>query len=769
MNRRIHLSLLVAVAALAIGCSPVHRLLPQEELLTRVSVVVDGKPTSDEAYAEVIQQWPNRSLLGWKAYLALYNLPKRESDKPLAKWFRRIGEAPVVLDPVKSGKTLRQLEHVAQNAGYLRAHAEVRYTPGKKKQRVGIQYLLHRGPRFTLGNRVYTFYSPALEEANRSHPLEAGSLLQPGSTLLSATLDAERSRISSVLRDLGFFSMGPELVRIQIDTLQTPGVAHLEIVLEDRYANTPDGLVVTPHRVRTMGTITVFPDYRYTGGLPVGRPLDPTGSGVRQMQSDGRLLFAPERLNEWVIPRSKMPFRASDLEGTIKRLSDFPVVQSAEWRFSDARGDTLNADLLVVRAPSVRFFFRTEGTTTSGLYGIGGTVGLGHNNVWGGAERWELRLNGALSAQAVSGDQQSFFNTAEWGLESSLYWPRLWGWPAAWRSAKHGFATTEARINANRQQRPEFARQTFGTRFLYDWRSSPRAQHTLTVLDVAYIHLLNADPDYVNSLLFKTGFQNTLIAASSYRLQWSPPTRKSIQKSLTWTVESAGSGLDAARRLSPNPWNQTEGAYTLANVPYAHYLRAELDARYKWQRRGSRQWAFRGLVGLAYTLANTPGLPPFEKSFFAGGSNDLRAWPAYRLGPGAFPAAVYDTLRYVSTGPAKILGSAEYRFKVASSLYGAVFLDLGNTWLLPRNQQTFLGLLSHPDIAPLVVLSPRTFLAQMAVGSGIGIRYDFSFFVVRADWGIRLWDPSEPLTDRLVVADFRWKKTALNVGIGYPF
>ena len=769
MYRTALLTLLVATGVLATACSPVRRLLPQEELLTRVSVVVDGKNTSDESYTEVVQQWPNRSLLGWKAYLALYNIPARESEKPMARWFRRIGEAPVVLDRVKSDKTVRQLEHVAENAGYLRAHGEVGYTPGKKKQRVGIQYTLNRGPRFTLGERLFTFYSPALEEANRLHPLEAGSLLQTGEPLLSSVLDLERSRISAALRDVGFFSMGPELVRIQIDTLRTPGVAHVEILLEDPYENTPNGLVVTPHRVRTLGKITVYPDYRYTGGPQAGRPLDPTGSGVRQMQTDGRLLFAPERLNEWVIPRPKTPFRASDLDGTAKKLSQFPVVQSAEWRFSEARGDTLNADLLVVRAPSVRFFFRTEGTTTSGLYGLGGTLGLGHNNVWGGAERWEFRLNGALSAQAVSGDQQALFNTAEWGVESSLFWPRLWGWPAAWRPAHTSIATTEARVNANRQQRPEFARQTFGTRFLFDWRSSPRAEHTLTLLDVAYIHLLNADPAYVNSLLFKTGFQNTLIAASSYRLQWSPPTQKNIQKSLTWTVESAGSGLDIARRLSPAPWNQVDGSYVLADVPYAHYLRTELDARYKWQRRGNRQWAFRGLVGLAYTLANTPGLPPFEKSFFAGGSNDLRAWPAYRLGPGAFPAAVYDTLRYVSTGPAKLLGSAEYRFQLAPSLYGAVFMDLGNTWLLPRNLQTFVGLLSDPDIAPLVVLSPKTFLAQMAVGTGVGIRYDFSFFVVRADWGIRLWDPSEPLADRLVLADFRLKKTALNLGIGYPF
>jgi hypothetical protein len=98
MYRSALLPLLIATGVFATACSPVRRLLPQEELLTRVSVVVDGKNTSDESYTEVVQQWPNRSLLGWKAYLALYNIPARPSEKPMARLFRRIGEAPVVLD-----------------------------------------------------------------------------------------------------------------------------------------------------------------------------------------------------------------------------------------------------------------------------------------------------------------------------------------------------------------------------------------------------------------------------------------------------------------------------------------------------------------------------------------------------------------------------------------------------------------------------------------------------------------------------------------------
>ncbi len=769
MNTVARAALFVACIALLAACSPVRRLLPQEKLLTGVRLELDGKSTSDDTYWEVVQQLPNRNILGWKAYLALYNLPQRESEKAWARWLHRIGEAPAVLDPVRTAKTLRQLEHVAENDGYLRAQGTVAFTEAKKPQRTAMVYQVKRGTQFRIGTCSFTFYSPALEEANTAHPLHLGSLLQTGAPLRSTTLDAERNRIATALRELGFFSMGPELVRIQIDTLKTPGTAHLEILLEDPYVATPFGPAVTPHRVRTVGQITVYPNYRYTDGSAGGRPVPNPATGIRQVSTDGLHSFNANRLNEWIVPRPKTTFKASSFEQTAQRISSFPAVQSSEWRFSEARGDTINADLLVVRAPAARVFFRSEGTTTSGLYGLGGTVGLGHSNVWGGAERWELRLNGALSAQAVSGDQQALFNTAEWGLETSLHWPRLYGWPQAWKPKNLVAAYTEARLNVNRQQRPEFARQTFGARLLFDWKPNPRAEHSLALVDLAYINLLNADPAYVNSLLFKTGFQNTLIAASTYRLQWSPPTKKSIQKSLNWSLESAGTALEGFRRLTGASWDQVDGSYTVAQVPYAHYLRTELDARYRLLRSGKRQWAFRGLVGLAYTLSNSPTLPPFEKSFFAGGSNDLRAWPAYRLGPGAFPGAVFDTLRYVSTGPAKLLFSAEYRFAISSSLYGAAFVDAGNTWLLPRNLREGTGLLNLPELAPLVVWTPRNFLAQTALGAGFGLRYDFSFFVVRADWGIRLWDPTEPLSDRLVVLPFRLKKTALNLGIGYPF
>ena len=160
--------------------------------------------------------------------------------------------------------------------------------------------------------------------------------------------------IATALRELGFFSMGPELVRIQIDTLKTPGTAHLEILLEDPYVATPFGPAVTPHRVRTVGQITVYPNYRYTDGSAGGRPVPNPTTSIRQVSTDGLHSFNANRLNEWIVPRPKTTFKASSFEQTAQRISSFPAVQSSEWRFSEARGDTINADLLVVRAPAAR-------------------------------------------------------------------------------------------------------------------------------------------------------------------------------------------------------------------------------------------------------------------------------------------------------------------------------------------------------------------------------------------------------------------------------
>ena len=331
-------ALIVAGIALLAACSPVRRLLPQEKLLTGVRLEVDGKSTSDDVYWEVVQQLPNRNILGWKAYLALHNLPPRESEKAWARWLHRIGEAPVVLDPVRSAKTLRQLEHVAENDGYLRAQGTIAYADAKKPQRTAVVYEVKRGPQFRIGTCTFTFYSPALEEANAAHPLQSESLLQTGAPLRSIILDAERNRIATALRELGFFSMGPELVRIQIDTLKTPGIAHLEILLEDPYVTTPSGPAVTPHRVRTVGQITVYPNYRYTDGSAGGRPVQNPATGIRQVSTDGLHSFNTNRLNEWIEPRPKATFRASSFEQTVRRVSSFPAVQSAEWRFSEARG-----------------------------------------------------------------------------------------------------------------------------------------------------------------------------------------------------------------------------------------------------------------------------------------------------------------------------------------------------------------------------------------------------------------------------------------------
>jgi outer membrane protein assembly factor BamA len=176
-------------------------------------------------------------------------------------------------------------------------------------------------------------------------------------------------------------------------------------------------------------------------------------------------------------------------------------------------------------------------------------------------------------------------------------------------------------------------------------------------------------------------------------------------------------------------------------------------------------------AGYLHALANSPGLPPFERAFYAGGSNDLRSWINFRIGPGALPKAVFDTAGILGSGSIKLLGQAEWRFPIAGSTFGAVFLDAGNVWLTSANAATAQwDLLDNPELREAVSFNLLRMPRQTALGMGFGLRYDFDFFIARADWGLQVYDPR-----RLATGDAWWRpsegirRSALQIAIGLPF
>jgi outer membrane protein assembly factor BamA len=211
--------------------------------------------------------------------------------------------------------------------------------------------------------------------------------------------------------------------------------------------------------------------------------------------------------------------------------------------------------------------------------------------------------------------------------------------------------------------------------------------------------------------------------------------------------------LNLAISASQQPENE-EGYNTVFGIRYAQYAKADLDFRYYFVIDKKHSLATRSFIGLAFPYGNSIDIP-FEKGYFGGGANGMRAWPLRYLGPGTYP----DSQNIERVGDIMIEGNIEYRFPVYKVFKGALFYDVGNIWLLDENE-TFPG----------GQFEFNNFLGQLAMDVGVGFRLDFNYFIFRVDVAQKLRDPAMPAGDRWVIgASKNWFDVAWNLGIGYPF
>jgi len=197
--------------------------------------------------------------------------------------------------------------------------------------------------------------------------------------------------------------------------------------------------------------------------------------------------------------------------------------------------------------------------------------------------------------------------------------------------------------------------------------------------------------------------------------------------------------------------NEVNGQKTYRNIAVSQFLKFDIDFRNIWRISNNNTLAIRTFIGAIFPTGKTPNIP-FVTSYFAGGSNDIRAWRAYELGPGKSNSGLEFNI-----GQLKLLSSAEYRFKVINSIYGALFIDAGNIWDLPDSEtatkeEVFNGISS---------------LENIAIGSGLGLRYNLSFLVLRFDLAFKTYEPY--LEQNKWFSNYNINSSVLNLGINYPF
>ncbi|MDO4462380.1 MAG: BamA/TamA family outer membrane protein, partial [Bacteroidia bacterium] len=480
-------------------------------------------------------------------------------------------------------------------------------------------------------------------------------------------------------------------------------------------------------------------------------------------------IFTPSLLSNNCFVKKGSIYRIGDVESTNTRFRSLPIINNVSTRFTEVV-DSLAADdyghlaamININTSKQQDYSIDVEGTNSSG--NLGGAVSLSHRhlNLFRGAESLKTRVRFALQNQFAR-DGKERFMTLEFSASTDLTFPKLFFPYVTERFHKRRAPQTIFNIAYDYQRRPDFTKSQLTSHMRYTWHGSKYVLHTLTPVEFNVVKIPAISEEfksYISKSYLQYSYQDHFIFSLGYSFLFNQQVTKKL--GTTWYVrlgiETAGNALSLFDNVMHKVESEDDTYNKLIGIRYAQYAKTDIEVRCQVTDLWMNSWVYRVFIGAGVPYGNSKMLP-FEKSYFVGGANSIRAWPIRGLGPGT---VVPDkSVRYHNqTSDMHLEMNAEYRFHIVSALEGAVFADAGNIWALNSSTSDEGAKIS------------KDFYKQIALGGGLGIRLNFDFFVVRLDGAVKLHDPMTLDRKRgWIIADraFKAKDINLNFAIGYPF
>ncbi len=753
------------------SCNATKYVAEDEYLLDTYSIDVDNKEISKEEYKNYIKQKPNKRVIGWKFYLSLYNLSNKNKDNGFNRWLRRIGEEPVVYSPDLTDHSAQQLELLLYNKGYF--NAAVSDTTIYRNKKAKVFYNIECKSPYTIHNIDYFFEDGSLGKyiMNDSVP----SLLSVGDRFDVDQLQLERERIEGILRNKGYFDFNEDFIYYEIDSSLKNNQVNVILGIRNYPVKDQYGQVErTRHRVYNIKDVFIATDYDLLGTRAdsLSRQSQDTivYDGVHVI-SGGDLNIKPGLITQKNYINPGDLYNARRVQRTYRNLTSLSAYRLVDIKFSEADDGTDRLNCRINMLPSVRQAFTggVEGTNSEGNLGVAGNLNYQHRNLFGGSEKFDVTFTGAIETisknqdvepGAVQSNEADFSTMQEIGVETKLNIPKFLLPFSTEQFIRKFNPQTNINLAFNYQKRPDYTRSTFQGGFGYQWKGNGFLTHSVYPFEASLIHMPYIESAFQDSLrgtyLFYS-YQPHFITDQRYSLVFNNQkvNKASDFQYLRFNVETAGNGMYGV--YSALGKQENDAVFQLFGVEYAQYFKTDIEFRnYNYLDEGI-SLVYRAFIGAAIPYLNSTAIP-FEKQYFAGGANSIRAWRVKNLGPGSYNGI--KTQYPNQTSDMKIEANIEYRFKLFWKLEGAFFIDAGNIWSL-----------SSDDEREGAQFSLTRFYKEFAVGTGFGTRFDFNFFVFRFDFGIPLVDPSKPEGDRWVLGKGLLELTdfGYNIAIGYPF
>ena len=765
---RINSLLLGIIPFLLFSCNPVKRVPENDYLLYKSKIRIEDPDLNKDDLKGYVRQKPNKRILGVRFHLGLYNLAKPGKEKGLSKWLKTIGEEPVLYDPYMTNKSVSQLKTYLNNKGYYDARVEDSVVFKKKKAKV--YYRIKANEPYTIKSIGYTIKDSLLLPYIMKDTVN--SYIQKDEVFDVELLDNERQRIEDLLKNQGYYYFNKEYLHYKADSNSVSREVDLELVLEKARVSTEDSTLITNHRKFYVRNIYVYANY------DPRRAIEEKETYLQNMDTtiyDGIHFIEEEgaRFNKKVFLQSNFInpgdlYQKDEVKQTHQHLTDLRLFKIVNIQFREA--DTLSADsnltgYLDCQIQLTKFMlqnYRLEivGTNNSGNIGIGGNLLYQHKSLFGGAEIADFKLNGSietLDRQKIS----RITNTVEFGSEVNIRIPKfLLPVFRAERFSRLYNPKTNFLVGYNYQDRPDYNRTIANFAFGYNWEGRRQTSHVVNPIELNAVKLPYASDDfrdYIDSSFLRSSYENHLVSATSYSFVFN---NQDIRKNKDFyffrmNMEFSGNIITGVNELLGT--NTVDGSYQLFGIPYSQYYKMDVDFRYYQILDPANSLAYRFFAGAGFPYGNADALP-FEKKYFSGGANSIRAWNVRDLGPGSYSGG--SITRYPNqTADIKLEANVEYRFQLFWQIEGALFLDAGNIWAI------------NPEGREGALFKRDEFYKEIAVGTGFGARLDLSFFVFRLDLGLKLRDPAMAENRRWIPDSrgFQSSDLTLNVGIGYPF
>ncbi|MDP2160004.1 MAG: BamA/TamA family outer membrane protein [Flavobacterium sp.] len=747
----------------------------------------------------------------------VYRLGESFMYKGIHNFLKSSGEAPEIIDDEKTKKSALRLYNYYFNNGYFDvATSSKTDSVGIKKGK--ITYDVSLGQPYIIDSIKTAISTPAIDSLYQI--TEKNSLIKSGTQFRTDNFNDERNRLTSYFRNNGVYNFQQNYINFDIDTIGTGKKPNITVEISDYNYRKGDTILTVPFKVYKISEVNIYTD------SPSSRNKIKVADSVTykgfNLYSTDKLKYKPKAITDAVFINKGGVY--ADYQNTLtnRYLSNLKVFNYPTIQYIEDTRDTVSDKLIanIYLNPRKKYsLLAAVDFTHSNIqdFGITGNTSLTIRNVFNGAETFEFAVKGTVgSSRDLAGSNDNFFNISEVGVDAKLNFPRIF-FPFNTDKIipKSMIPSTNFGVGFAKQKNIGLDKENFTSSLTYNW--SPKRFNTVRfdLFNIQYVKNLRIDryfevygssynalnniadeysnqvnPDYFNSdnnLIIESGTngflndvlgpnpsvfttpddfrtirgiderktrltENNLIVASSYSYTKSTKTSLLLNNFyiLKAKVESAGNLLSLLSRTINEPLI-SEGSSTFFDVEYSQYIKTEFEFIKHWDLKRNRVFATRTFAGVAIPYGNSNSIP-FSRSYFAGGTNDNRAWRPYSLGPGS-SGAIND----FNEANLKLAFNAEYRFKLFGNFRGAFFADLGNIWNFLDNVTLdgaqFTGIASLKDIA---------------LGTGIGTRYDFSFFVVRFDLGFKTYNPANDEYRRWM-KDFNFKSSVLNIGINYPF